>query len=205
MQVLTVNQVVRSLEVLRRLNAHRNIVMYLCVKRSAAQQRTMENVKIDFREFFERFLTVRNAPTNSLNKPYIIPFEASDAKLWLNRNLAGSFAPSSIQPDNPINQVLEINGKGSAVRYSLKPDHARNAYNNLLNRTKLPALDLATFLYRDFGFNTEQMDIQKLLSIFQAEFGYLSNGIVTNDFDEVLTSDPESMQQDIFVPFLQSN
>lgn len=205
MQVLAVNQVAKSLTVLRGLGVHRNIVMYLCVKRAAAQQGTTENVKVDFREFFERFLIVRNAPTDRNNKPYVIPFEVSDAKIWLNRNLAGSFAPSSIRPDNPIIQVLDINGRGSSVRYTLKPEHSKNVLSSLLHETKIPVLDLAAFLYRDFGFETEQMDIQKLLSVFQIEFGYLSDGVVDDDFDEIFTQDPESMQQDLFVPFLQYN
>ena len=179
--------------------------MYLCVKRAAAQQQTTENVKVDFREFFERFLTVRNALADGGAKPYIIPFEASYSKIWLNRNLAGSFAPSSIRRDNPINTLVEWSGKYAEVRYALKPYHSKNAFGNLLYKNKIPVLDLAVFLYRDFGFDTEQMDAQKLLNIFQAEFGYLSDGIVSDDFDKIFTQDTESMQQDIFVPFLQHN
>lgn len=204
MQVLTVDHVAQSLGVLRGLGVHRNTIMYLCVKRAAAQQKTTENVKIDFREFFERFLTIRNAPSDSLNKPYLIPFEASNAKLWLNRNLAGSFAPSSIRPDNPINTVITMNGSGSSVRYTLKPDHSRKAFGNLLNSKKIPVLNLASFLYRDFGFNTDQMDTQKLMEVFQEEFGYLLQGAVTDDFNEIFTYNTESIEKDIFVPFVQS-
>ena len=202
MQVLAVDQVAKSLDVLRGLGVHRNTVMYLCIKRAAAQQQTDENIKLDFQEFFGRFLTVRNAPTD---KPYIIPFEASSAKLWLNPNLAGSFAPSSIRQDNPIRQVVDINGKGLGVRYALKPSHSRKAFGKLLNKTKIPVLDLAAFLYRDFGFDTERMDVQKLLNIFQAEFGYLSGGTATDEFNEIFTHDPILVQQDIFVPFLQAH
>jgi len=203
MQILTVSRVVESLAKLRKLGIHRNAIMYLCIKRAAVEQDATENIKIDFREFFERFLTVRNAPADRLNKPYIIPFESSDAKLWLNRNLAGSFAPSSIRPDNPVNTVITLVGTGASVRYSLKPDHAKQAQLNLF-KAKVPVLDLAIFLYRDFGFDSFEMDAEKLLTVFKLEFGYLIDGKTTSDFEGLFLYNPESTPEDLFSELLQS-
>lgn len=200
MQVLTINRVAESLATLRKLGAHRNTIMYLCIKRAATEQRITENIKVDFREFFERFLTVRSAPTDKLNKPYIMPFEESNVKLWLNRNLAGSFAPSSIRPDNPINTVISINGIGAKVTYSLKPDHQKYALANLLRKIELPALDLAIFLYRDFGFYSDAMNAEILLTIFKAEFGYLED----RDYTKLFSCNPKLTSEPLFTPFIQN-
>ena len=204
MQVLTVKYIAQSLERLRKTGVHRNTIMYLCVKRAATQQNTTDNIKLDFREFFERFLTVRDAPIDRLNKPYIIPFESSDAKLWLNRNLAGSFAPSSIRPDNPINTVISLNGNGAGVRYTLKPNHGQKAFNNLLNGEKLPVAHLAVFLYRDFGFDLDSMNLEKLVEIFKSEFGYSEYQEDTPDFDDVFSSNIESAPEDLFSRFFEN-
>lgn len=203
MQVLTISHVAQSLEKLRKLGIHRNAIMYLWIKRAATQQQTTKNIKIDFREFFERFLTVRNAPTDRLNKPYIIPFESSNAKLWLNRNLAGSFAPSSIRQDNPVNTVITLEGTGASVRYSLKPNHAKQALLNLF-KTKLPVLELAIFMYRDFGFDSEEMNAEKLLAVFKAEFGYSTEERSNTDFEELFLYNPELAPENLFSEFFQN-
>ena len=204
MQVLAVKYVAQSLNNLRRLGIHRNTIMYLCIKWNATRQKTTENLKIDFREFFDRFLTVRDSPNDRLHKPYILPFESSDAKIWLNRNLAGSFAPSSIRPENPVNTVMAMNGSGSKVTYTLKQNHSLYAFNNLLNSVKIPALDLAIFLYRDFGFNTNEMNADKLLTIFKSEFGYLGDEDLTFNFTDFFSYDSESVPEDLFATFFKS-
>lgn len=203
MQVLSTKYIVEALKELRNLNAHRNILMYLCIKRSIAKQITNEPIKVDFREFFERFLTVKDAPSGLLNKPYIIPFESSDAKLWFNRNVAGSFSPSSIRNENPINTLVKMQGKGSQVKYLLKLNHAAQAFHNLLNAKKIPVLSLAIFIYRDFGFSESEMDHKKLIQIFKDEFGYNENGFTTSDYDVIYSEESDPHKQGLFVPFAE--
>lgn len=205
MHVLTIERIAQSLKRLRGLGIHRNIIMYLCIKRASAQQETTEGIKIDFREFFERFLTIRNAPLDRLNKPYIIPFESSDAKIWLNRNLAGSFAPSSVRPDNPVNTAIAWDGAGSKVTYALRPNHGKAVFENLLrNGQKISALDLAIFLYRDFGFDSDEMSAEALVSIFKNEFGYIKNGETTSDYGEVFDLSIIDMPGKLFVLFSEN-
>ncbi|RCR71490.1 hypothetical protein DUE52_00725 [Larkinella punicea] len=169
--------------------------MYLCVKRFATIQHSNENLKIHFREFFDRYLTVRNAPAD---KPYIIPFESSSTRIWLNNNLAGSFAPSSIRPDNPVNTVIGVNGVGSKATYSLKEKHWQTAKKNLLNGKKIPVFALASFLYRDFGFLAVDMNPPKLIYIFQSEFGYLEEGGPSKEFEELYDSEINYLTGTVF-------
>ena len=62
-------------------------------------------------------------------QPYIKLFteqKASSKNLWLNENVAGSYAPSSLRPDQPFRQVVNISGR----KYSLPTNHAQLAFEH---------------------------------------------------------------------------
>jgi hypothetical protein len=106
-----------------------------------------------------------------LGAPYIKPFteqKPSTKNLWLNENVAGSYAPSSLRPDQPFRKVVNIHDR----KYSLPTDHARRAFKHLLYDNPIQVADLATLLYRDFGLKADSMAIEDLIDIFAYEFGY---------------------------------
>ena len=106
-----------------------------------------------------------------LGAPYIKLFteqKASTKNLWLNENVAGSYAPSSLRLGQPFRQVVDIEGR----KYSLPPDHARRAFEHLLYSTPVQVADLAVVLYRDFGLLGDSVTIEDLIDIFAYEFGY---------------------------------
>ena len=118
--------------------------------------------------FFQTFFLVGNHP---LGAPYIKPFteqKASNKSLWLNENVAGSYAPSSLRPDQPFRQVVSIQEK----KYSLPPDHAQRAFEHLLYSIPVQVADLAVVLYRDFGLLGDSFTINDLINVFSYEFGY---------------------------------
>lgn len=160
--------VAQCLSRLRAKKTHTLFAGYLYLQRQSAKLDRLDDLQPDFLLFFKQFFEVGNHP---LGAPYIKPFtseKASDKNLWLNENVAGSYAPSSLRPDQPFRQVVKIEGK----KYTLPPDHAQLAYEHLLYSTAVQAADLAVFLYRDFGFNDASLTIEDLIGVFAFEFGY---------------------------------
>jgi hypothetical protein len=160
--------VAQCLSRLRKQKTHALFPGYLHLQQRASELGRLKDLQPDFLLFFERFLSVGNHP---LGAPYIKPFteqKASTRNLWLNENVAGSYAPSSLRPQQPFRQVVAIQGK----KYSLHADHAQRAFEHLLYSTPVQVADLAIILYRDYGLLGDSLSIEELVGIFAYEFGY---------------------------------
>jgi hypothetical protein len=171
--IINPDRVRDSLIVLRRLGAHQTLPGYLCMQRTAARDQRLDYLHPQFKEFFDEFLTPAGAPPR---RPYLNPFVAADGRVWLNSNVAGSYAPSSLREVSPLRRVLTISNDA----YHLRPQHWRLAREELLHGHQLPVLALATFLYRDRGIVAIAPTPQQIVKAFQGEFGYLDeNGAPT--------------------------
>ena len=162
--------VAQCLSRLREQKTHTHFPGYLHLQRRASQLGRLEDLQPDFLLFFDRFFSVGDHP---LGLPYIKPFterKASPSNLWLNENVAGSYAPSSLRTGQPFRKVVTIEQR----KYSLLPDHARRAFEYLLYTTPVQAADLAVVLYRDFGLRDDSLTIEDLIGVFAYEFGYLN-------------------------------
>lgn len=162
--------VARSFARLREQKTHTLFPGYLHLQQQAGRLGRLHDLRPDFLTFFARFFQVRDHP---LGTPYIKPFteqKASSKNLWLNENVAGSYAPSSLRPDKPFRQVVRIEGR----KYSLPEDHATRALEHLMYFRPLPVADLAVFLYRDYGLKSVSPTIVDLIDTFAFEFGYTS-------------------------------
>lgn len=160
--------VAQSFRHLREQKTHTLFAGYIYLQRRASQLGRLENLEPKFLPFFEQFFYVDNHP---LGTPFIKLFteqKASAKNLWLNANVAGSYAPSSLRPDQPFRKVVNIKEK----TYSLPPDHASRAFEHLLYFAPVQVADLAVVLYRDFGLLEKSITIQDLIDIFAYEFGY---------------------------------
>ena len=160
--------VARCLSRLREQKTHTLFAGYLYLQQRAAQLGRLTDLQPEFLPFFKQFFFVENHP---LGAPYIKPFteqKASTKNLWLNENVASSYAPSSLRPGQPFRHVVHIEGR----QYSLPPDHARRAFEHLLYSTPVQVADLAVVLYRDFGLLGDSLTIEDLIAIFTYEFGY---------------------------------
>ncbi len=160
--------VAQSLSRLREQKTHTLFAGYLYLQQRGAQVGRLEDLQPDFLQFFKQFFEVDNHP---LGAPYIKPFteqKASTKNLWLNENVAGSYAPSSLRLGQPFRQVVSIEGR----KYSLPPDHAQRAFKHLLYSVPIQVADLAVVLYRDFGLLGDSVTIEDLVDIFAYEFGY---------------------------------
>jgi hypothetical protein len=160
--------VAQCLSRLRKQKTHTLFAGYLYLQRRSSQLGRLEDLQPEFLPFFKQFFLVGNHP---LGAPYIKPFteqKASTKNLWLNENVAGSYAPSSLRPGQPFRQVVNIHDR----KYSLPPEHAQRAFAHLLYFTPVQVADLAIVLYRDFGLIGDSLTIEDLIDIFTYEFGY---------------------------------
>jgi predicted ATPase len=159
--------VAKSLSLLRGRRVHPLFTGYLHLQQLAGLPGPKQAP--NFIEFFQRFFLVKDHP---LGTPYIKPFtnqKASEKNLWLNENVAGSYAPSSLRPDQPFRKVVDVD-----KNYSLRDDHAKRALKYLLYDKPLSVADLSVFLYRDFGLLGESPTVADLIDVFAVEFSYAS-------------------------------
>jgi hypothetical protein len=160
--------VAQCLSRLRKQKTHTHFAGYLYLQRRSCQLGRLEDLQPKFLAFFNQFFLVGNHP---LGSPYIKPFtqqKVSTTNLWLNENVAGSYAPSSLRSGQPFRKVVNIQD----TKYSLPFDHAQRALKYLLYSTPVQIADLAVVLYRDFGLVGDSLTIEDLIDIFTFEFGY---------------------------------
>lgn len=161
-----------AVKLLRHTRIHPNFAGYLCVRRTIKDGDIALAVRPNFSQFFNEFL--RPAGSES-DKPFIRPFKENGdpaADVWMNSNVAGSYAPSSVRNDSPFRKVINIQGSGPTATYSLLPGHSKAALTYLLFGERLSAANLAAFLYRDFGFTGGPLTLEGLIKFFQRDFGF---------------------------------
>lgn len=201
--VIKSEKVAQCLSVLRSKKVHRQFVGYLCIKRMAARVGTTRRLNVDFTEFFRTFLSAKGGPTN---RPYIVIFteeSPSEHNRWFNQNVAGSYAPSSLRPEAPLRQVVDIEGRARATRYSLKPRHWQLARTHLAFGKQIPVMHLSVVLYRDFAIEKDTPVLEDLVTAFRDEFGYPLPTQATDqgEFELMYSLDEEILQSsDWFEP-----
>lgn len=142
----------RCIAHLRNQKIHRHFAGYLCLCYTAALEGRREKLKPGFKAFFDRFLAVGDAPEST---PYVVPFNETgnaDANVWMNSNVAGSYAVSSLRPQAPLRRVADLFGTGKSATFSLVDEHEKACLEHLLFGQRLNAIALAGFLLRDHSF-----------------------------------------------------
>ncbi len=152
---------------------------YLHLHRQSSLQGTESDIEPDWAELGE-YLHVDGALPG---KPYLRPFwegQRQAGQEWLNSNLAGSFAPSSLR--KAVYAVIDTTAEG---KYVLRERHWELALEQLLGGAPAPALACAAFFMRDYGITgiNEQPTGKHLILAFMREFGYGSRDEV--EFDTV--------------------
>lgn len=168
--VLTVDAVRESFWDLVDLPIHRLFPGYLCLRREAGQEGRTSDLNFDYNEFFDGFFKMRSG-----KKPYLVPFtveNTSETELWFNKNVAGTYAPSSLRTTTPLLQVMNFEKDGRISRWKLLENHAELAREHLCNGEYIPVEALAAYLFRDHGFEVEQPSADTLVQAFCEEFVY---------------------------------
>jgi len=165
--VLPVGRVRECIRKLLSRDTHPFFVAYLYLRSLARRSGSLTGLTPEWAEL-GRLLEV---PGASASKPYLRPFwkgEHNAGQEWLNQNLAGSFAPSSLR--EVPSRVVETDAQG---RFNLRPNHDDLARTHLLYDVPLPALAVAGFMFRDFGFVAQSRPTpEDLVDLFRREYGY---------------------------------
>lgn len=179
--------VTRCIAYLRTRKIHRHFFGYLCVCATAVREGRNDLLLPPFKKFFERFLVVGEAPEGT---PYLVPFNESgspDANVWLNSNVAGSYAPSSLRPQAPLLRVTNLFMQGKRGTFTLVDDHESACLESLLFGSPVNVLALAGFLFRDHAFTVtdkhepSEADLVREFFIF---FGFGDGGYSRSIFKE---------------------
>ncbi|WP_423746624.1 hypothetical protein V5735_19050 [Haladaptatus sp. SPP-AMP-3] len=152
---------------------HRMFPGYLCLHQQAALEGKTTGLAFPYNEFFDDYLRVK---AEGAKTPYFVPFtqatNASLESLWLNENVAGTYAPSSLRSTAPLLEIAEIEKRGHNSEWGLIDDHWKLARLELCSNTKLPVESLAAYLLRDYGFNVDDPSAFTVVKTFTEEFGY---------------------------------
>jgi hypothetical protein len=167
--VLRLDFVRRSIRDLRTFDSHRFFPAYLHLRQLAGRAGTLSSLNPDWRRFGD-YLRVPGA----LGTPYYSPFMPSswsDERAWLNANLAGSWAGSSLRVEQPPRQVVDYDA--GERTFMLKDKHWELARAQLLNDKRVPLMPLTVFLYRNFSFEGDrQPRSEDLITTFRDDFAY---------------------------------
>lgn len=185
--VPTVEAVKWGLGVLKGQRVHPFFLAYLHLRQVAQEQGTLSDIQPEWDQLAEH-LAVPGGPPG---KPYYRPIWNSQTddpgRYWLNPNLAGSYAPSSLR--NVPYKIVETSGS----TFSLKSGHAQLALDNLLYGQQLSAVAFAVFYYRDFGLVTSggSPSPLDLAGVFARDFRFDPSD---QDFDTLFITDvPEGI------------
>jgi hypothetical protein len=188
--VLTVEAVRRALNRLVATQSHEHLPGYLAILQAQNRNRGASAVPADIATFHERYLKIGGAPSES---PYLRPFKSRGRGAELmNRNVAGSYSPASLREKGKLQEVVKVVGDKQNATYSLQPDHAMRALNQLLKGHKIPAASLAVFLLRDFGFSLEKPEFASVMKAFLEEFALTEGGFREDGIYDVLFEDDSS-------------
>jgi len=202
MNVVRPGVVATALTNLRRRRTHPLFAGYLHLRQKAVEFGKLDELRPDFLGFFNRYFRVDGHP---IGMPFVKPFtphkKPTTVDLWLNRNVAGSYAPSSLRAGQPFRKVVDVSPDGA---YTLRPDHAARAREVLLFGESISAADLAIFLYRDSGLLDGIRTVPDLVRCFAAEFGYAAPpaGLGAGDYERHLAQDePDVRPADWLAPY----
>lgn len=130
----------------------------------------------------------------------MLPFSergSDDREHYFNRNVAGSYAQSSLRGVAPLLKVVDVKGRANSTTYSLREDDAALAFEHLLLKQRISALDLAVFLYRNWRLQLDEPTPNALLDIFKNDFLFGSAGGET-EFAKLFAEPPS--RQIAYVP-----
>jgi len=168
--VLRTEAVRASIDKLQSQRIHTFFAGYLHIRRQAGLQEKTTGIV----PHIEDMATFLDLPGGPYGQPYFRPFwhgRREAGQEWINRNLAGSYAPSSVR--NVPLQVIEI---GTNSTYTLPDQHWVKAKQHLLSGERVPIYALAGFYLRNFAFVADgQPEYPDLSREFLRTFGYYWN------------------------------
>lgn len=193
--LLSIEAVKRSLTTLAGVHSHEHFPGYLALLRARSNANAISNSETIV-TFYKDFLSVVDAPERS---PFLRPFRSrgvGNPITLYQKNVAGSYAPSSIRNTGPLSKVMNINNKDGVTSYELINEHWKTVLAEMLSGNKLPIVSTTMFLFRDYAFPMLQPNINDLISIFRTEFSISKEAENGDDIYETLFDDDSSEYTD---------
>lgn len=176
---------------------HRLFPGYLCLQQQSSIEGKTTNLQFPYTEFFDTYLRI-NGPES--NMPYFVPFSLTEdpalETLWLNENVAGTYAPSSLRPSAPLRKITEIRQTGRDSRWNLFDDHWKLARLELGEGQRIPVESLSAYLLRDYGFIESDPSAFTVVRTYAEEFGYDVSG---HAFSHLYKTGDSKITEDSFV------
>jgi hypothetical protein len=196
--VLAESKVREAITTLIGRRTHPLFVAYLHLRQVAAQSPT--GSLTDIQPVWTEVSEVLRVPDAPSKHPHLRPFwSTANSKIdryWLNDNLAGSFAPSSLRGGNGIVGVVFIAQADKS--FTLLEGHVQAALTGLLFDQRMPVHALAAFLLRDHGFINPTMPIpDDLIPIFRERYGVADDDEFNTLYDTTIpwgSNDPWFVQ-----------
>ncbi len=143
----------RAIDLLANRRSHNHLPGYLALLRRRLSPGPNGMRFGDIEEFHANFMKVAGTVEK---KPFIQPFlsRGKGVKL-LNKNLQGSYAPSSIRAGQAFSKVIKLVHHASTeredggVEYALVENHADMVLSEMLAGNRILGASLAVFLFRD--------------------------------------------------------
>lgn len=155
---------------------HRMFPGYLCLQQQATQENRTSGLSFPYNEFFDDYLRVRD----DSDRPYFVPFTQAEnpslGELWNNKNVAGTYAPSSLRSTAPLMKIAEIEEGGHNSKWAIEDRHWELARHNMCEGDQVPVESLAAYLLRDYAFEADEPSAYTLVETFNEEFGYEFGG-----------------------------
>ena len=135
-------------------------------------------------------------PGGPEGKPYYRPFSSRQKRngngYWLNQNLAGSYAPSSLRKASSF--MLDESRKA----FTMPADSAAQALELLLGGRPVPAWAFAAYLMRDLAFGANARSSADLVSEFRKLFHFESPEF-DSEFGRLFTNEDAPVSE-VFQP-----
>ncbi len=201
--LLSAEVVREAVEILTKEKIHQLFVLYLHLRRRAHQLGRFTQLDIDTDQIHD-WLDVPGGPPD---KPHFRPFnptgKGQPAAFWLNRNLPGSYAPSSLRDawrtlfmDEDGTYRLPVDETGA-------PDPDPIA-TSLLASTQIPAWAVAAFIFRNYGFGVgpegAEPGLSALLDTFRDYFGWTPSANGKSGEEVLFDWEAEPSHSPVLVP-----
>lgn len=184
-KVLTINAVRLSIEQLQKPYIHEQFLAYLHIRKRGIEDGSMTHIEPRWSDV-EHLLKVDGGPPN---KPFYRPFSSRVKKdpsgYWLNPNIPGSYAPSSLR--NTSQFMLDPERE-----FTLPTDHASKAQIAHLKGTPQPAWMFAGYLLRNYSFEPGASTVDDLIDGFCTLFRFN----IEDDKDDVSETRPPRRSPD---------
>ena len=177
--VLTGEAVRASIDRLQSMRIDPFFPMYLHLRQQSVLQATSTQIKPEL-DALGQYLRVPGGP---VGRPFFRPFwnEQTNARQgWLNENLAGSYAPSSMR-----NVPLNVVSRGPGSTFSLQPHHWLLAREFLTYGERVPVLALAGFYLRNF--NSAFLHLRRL-AVRRSGTHSLRRSVITHPTSQTMRS-----------------